>query len=338
MKDPKQGAGVWEDLFHRVMDGAARAEDLAQFHDVLRQNPEAVDAWIRLTHLHAELASGVLLEGANPLPREARPEGEGGSVVRSIPVEIPWRRHLGRIAAALVVGLLLGGFGTSVLRGVSELRWGKLATLLADSFESDVAPVVTGPSEHMGVWSGDVTQMVGAQQGVQPRSGSRMLRFVSAAHEGTTGETGEKGSYIADVYRLLDLRPFAKELAPGDLSLRFSAYFNANGRAERDAYTARIYLHALSEATIRKGLLQSSVQQLLQESLAATLDQISVDRDPATWQRRVAELRLPPQTEFVWVHVSIIHPGGRSPDGPRTFSGHFLDDAEAALLRRDVGP
>jgi hypothetical protein len=242
---------------------------------------------------------------------------------------------LGRIAAALVVGLLLGGFGTSVLRGVSELRWGKLATLLADSFESDVAPLVTGPSEQTGIWSGDVTQIVGAQQGVKPRSGSRMLRFVSAVDE---GKLGESDSYISDVYRLLDLRPFTKELAPGDLSLRFSAYFNANGRAERDAYTARIYLHALSEATIRKGLLQSSVQQLLQESLAATLDQISVDRDPATWQRRVAELRLPPQTEFVWVHVSIIHPGGRSPDGPRTFSGHFLDDVEVTLLRREVSP
>lgn len=335
MKDPKQGADAWEDLFHRVMEGAASAEDLAQFHDVLRQNPEAVDAWIRLTHLHAELASGVLLEGAPSLPREARPEGGGAHVVPSNPVEIPWRRHLGRIAAALVVGLLLGGFGTSVLRGVSESRWGKLATLLADSFESDVAPLVTGPSEQTGVWSGDGTQIVGAQQGVKPRSSNRMLRFVSAVYE---GKLGESDSYISDVYRLLDLRPFAKELASGNLSLQCSAYFNAHAYAGEKPYSAGVCLYALSEDILRKGSLKKVFPHLLQESLAATISHTPLDRDPATWQRGIAELRLPPQTEFLWVHLSVIHPKGRTPEAPKTFSGHFLDDVEVTLLRREVSP
>lgn len=101
---------------------------------------------------------------------------------------------------------------------------------------------------------------------------------------------------------------------------------------------AGIYLHALSEKTARKGLLKADVRQLLEESLAACMSQTPLDRDPTTWQKGTAELRLPPQTEFVWVHLTLAHPGRRSPEGPRTFSGHFLDDAEAVLLGRDVKP
>lgn len=338
MKPMIRAENQWEDLFARVFDGGGSVEDIAQLHALLRGSPEARDAWIRLTHLHAELASGVLLEARGEVVHASQLRVEEGLVESggaSMVVEAPWRRQFARIAAALVAGLLLGSFGTSALRAVTEPRAGKVATLLADSFEAEVAPLRTGPSEQTGVWSGDVTELVGGQQGVQPRSGKRMLRFVSSAFE---GKTAAVESYIADVYRLLDVRSFAKELVSGDFSVRVSAHFNARADSEPEPYSAGVYLHALSAETVRKGLLQSSVQRLVQESLAVSIANTSLDRDPTTWQQAMGELRLPPQTEFVWVHFMVTHPSRRAPEGPRAFGGHFLDDVEAVLLRRASSP
>ena len=334
MSVPEGGAREWEDLFHRVLDGGGTAEEIERLHRLLMQNPEAMDAWIRLTHLHAELASGGVLECLGDIVRVDRlrsgsaAESEAGGLN---PLEVLRRRQLGRVAAALVAGLLLGGFGNSALRAVAEPRLGKIATLLSDSFDSEVAPRVDGPVTEPGVWGGDFTELVGESKGVRPRTGPRMLRFCSSVFEGK--KEGSQ-SYISDVYRLLDVRSFARELATGELSIRVSAHFNAEATPEAGHYSASIYLHAVSGETIRNGLLKSAVQQLLPNSLAVSIANTSLDRDPASWQQAMAELRLPPQTEFVLVHLMMAHPGQRSPEGPRTFSGHFLDDVQAVLLRR----
>jgi hypothetical protein len=328
------GRTAWEDLFHRVLDGGAEAQEIEQLHQWLARDPEARDAWIRLTHLHAELASGVLLESSGELVRGEPLDSRDAPVPdseRVIPMEVPRRKQFGRIAAALTAGLVLGGFGNSALRAVTEPRLGRIGTLLSDSFDSEVAPRVDGPVTEPGVWGGDFTELVGESKGVRPRTGPRMLRFCSSVFEGK--KEGSQ-SYISDVYRLLDVRSFARELATGELSLRVSAHFNAEATPEAGHYSASIYLHAVSGETIRNGLLKSAVQQLLPNSLAVSIANTSLDRDPASWQQGTAELRLPPQTEFVLVHLMMAHPGQRSPEGPRTFSGHFLDDVQAVLLRR----
>lgn len=338
MKAPRNHGREWEDLFHRVLDGGGTASEIEQLHRLLAQSPEAMDDWIRLTHLHSELASGGFLECLGDVVRVDRlslgaaAEPEAGGLN---PLNAPRRRQLGWIAAALVAGLFLGGFGNSALRAVTERRLGKVATLLDESFESGGAPLTTGPSEQTGRWSGDFNELAGAQQGVRPRSGQRMLRFLSAAFE---GKDAGLDSYMADAYRLLDLRPFAKELASGDLSLRFTVHVNARAESEQEPYSAGVYLYAVSQETILKGLLKGVAQRLVQESLSVSACNTPVDRDPATWQRVMVELRLPPKTEFVWVQASIIHPSRHAREDPNAFGGHFIDDVEAVLMRRDAIP
>lgn len=342
MKNSHDPLASQEDLFHRVLDGGGTQADLAALHQLLCQNESARDAWIRLTHLHAELASGVLLEGRAELrnnrekAQETKPADFSEQEKRhSHRADLPWRRRFGRVAAALGVGLLLGGFGTSLLRAVIEPRSGKVALLLADSFEAQLPPRGNGPPGEAGVWGGDRTELVGEQQGVRPRSGQRMLRFVSATFE---GKPQESDSYIADVHRLVDLRPFSRELSAGDVTLRFTAHFNAHSYPDAAPYTTGVYLHAITQETLRKNVLHRTVHELVEESLGVSVSNTPLDRDPATWQRATAELRLPPQTEFVWVHLTLTHPLGRSREGPRTFSGHFLDDLEASLVRRTPDP
>lgn len=338
MNHSTDSASPRDDLFHRVLDGAGTDADLVQLHRLLLEDTDACDAWIRLTHLHAELSSGALLEvGAESA---CTPGGtlQSGAPDFSLPgaaysprADAAWRRRFGRMAAALGVGLLLGGFGTSLLRAVIEPRAGKVANLIVDSFESQVPPQVGGPPQEPEVWGGDVTELVSEQGGVRPRSGRQMLRFVSAAFE---GKARGLDSYIADVHRLVDMRPFARQLAAGDVTLRFTAHFNAHAHPDPSPYTTGIYLHAITHETLRRNALQRTVHELVQESLGVSVSNTPVDRDPETWQAASAELRLPPQTEYVWMHLTLTHPDGRSSEGPRTFSGHYLDDIEAVLLRR----
>ena len=57
-----------------------------------------------------------------------------------------------------------------------------------------------------------------------------------------------------------------------------------------------------------------------------------LDRDPATWQRQTAELRLPPDTEYLLIHIGVSH-ATKSQRRP-VFDGLCLDDVRLVLTRR----
>ena len=72
---------------------------------------------------------------------------------------------------------------------------------------------------------------------------------------------------------------------------------------------------------------------LMSDALAMTRSDRGrlLDRDPATWQRVTAELRLPPGTDFVMLRLHI-NRGLHSPGV--TFAGHYADDVHVSLIRR----
>ncbi|MFM7604896.1 MAG: hypothetical protein ACKO8Z_06815, partial [Prosthecobacter sp.] len=236
---------------------------------------------------------------------------------------------------AAAAGLVIGMFCTSMMFGFGVSRsLEKVVSLLQESFESGPAPLVTGVPPEPNLWSGDYSEVVGAQQGVNPAQGKKMVRVLRSDYD---GKTSSKPSKQGDLMRIVDVRPFLREANGGDVVITLSALFNAAPFPEAERYDGAVYLYAL-------GQLSSTEESLLEDALAHSHGGCRpLDRDPATWQRASARLLLPPGTERVLLKVSFspMPAGGTSllplPDHI-TFAGHFVDDVRASIRIRDAVP
>jgi hypothetical protein len=189
--------------------------------------------------------------------------------------------------------------------------------------------LVIGVPIQAGKWSGDFTEVVVEQQGVKPESGTKMLRFLRADFE---GKVKPEGSYISDVYQLIDVRPYRREFADGGAVVQLSAAFNALAFPAGEAFGCSVSLHALDAETAMNGSTRTG-ETLLTDCLAmARNSRTKLDRNPATWQRLNAELRLPPNTEFLLIRIGLEH--SNKAQRRETFDGHYLDGVRLTLARR----
>jgi hypothetical protein len=156
-----------------------------------------------------------------------------------------------------------------------------------------------------------------------------MLRFLRADFE---GKVKPEGSYISDVYRLIDLRPYQREFADGGAVVQLSAAFNAFAFPAEEAFRCSVLLYALDAETAMNGSTRIG-EKLLTDCLAmARNGHLKLDRDPATWQRLNAELRLPPNADFIFIRIALAH--ANQAQRRVTFDGHYLDGVRLTLARR----
>jgi hypothetical protein len=308
----------WHELIQRYIAGTTTAEEAMSLQQSLK-----TDAKLRtlyLDYVNLDVALEAKAEAAEMIP-----DSRQHALVhpRHRNVWLQWRPVMAA-AAGIVFGILC----TSVVFAYVAPLAGKAIQLLQESFESGPAPMVTGVPVEAGLWSGDYSEVVGEQQGVKPAGGKKMLRFLRADYEGKTTANG----YVADLYQLIDLRPYRSEFADVGAVLQFSAGFNAFEFPANDAYGCLMSMHALDAEMVRNGEM-SDRQELNAEALAMTSsNRLMLDRDPATWQRQTAELRLPPNTEYLLIHVAVSH--ATKSQRRAVFDGHYLDDVRLVLTRR----
>lgn len=236
-----------------------------------------------------------------------------------------------RPLAAAAAGIVLGILCTSVVFAYVGPSLGSVMTLLDDGFESGPAPLVTAMPVVPGVWSGDSMEGVGEQQGVKPASGKKMLRLLRADYE---GKTSSEPTAVADIYRLIDVRPWRQEFADGSAVVQFSAGFNAFAFTRGESYQCKMYVQAFDEETVTNGSLRVGKTRNDRELSIASTGRTMLDRNPATWQFAKGELLLPPETDFLMIHIAV----KRAPQLPPTssFAGHYLDDVHLTLRRRPL--
>jgi len=312
----------WHDLIQRFIAGDLNDEEAQMLQAALKSDAALADFYLSCMNLE------VALEAASAACEMAAPGGVDSSFRKPWSAWFQWR-PLAAAAAGIVFGMLC----TSVVFGYVRPLAAKAITLLQESFENGPAPLVTGVPTVAGVWSGDDTEIVGAQQGVQPMSGAKMLRFLRADFE---GKAEAEGSYFSDVYQLLDLRPHRGEFADGGAVVQLSAGFNAFAFPEQERFVGSMSLTALDAETALHGSLRNG-QSLNADSLAMTSKgRLALDRDPATWQPMKCELRLPPGADFILIRISVAH--GSRPQQRNSFAGHYLDDVCIAVARRSPLP
>ena len=309
------------ELIRRYLDGSATAEEMQTLEALILRDPAMRREFLRYAHLDAALAGNLRPTMIEGVLRSARQTAQASVKPRS-----RWFQWRPLMAAA--AGIVFGILCTSVVFAYVAPSLGKVITLLQESFEAGPAPMVMGVPVEAGRWSGDYSEVVGEQQGVKPASGKKMLRFLRADYEGKSNADG----YVADLYQLVDLRPYQHDFADGGAVLQFSAGFNAFEFPASEAYGCLMSMHALDAETVSNGAM-SDRQILNAEALAMTSsNRLMLDRNPATWQRQTAELRVPPSTEYLLIHVGVTH--ATKPQQRVSFDGQYLDDVRLVLTRR----
>jgi hypothetical protein len=238
---------------------------------------------------------------------------------------------LGHPLPAAAVGLVVGLLCASVAFGYVVPLFLHLATLVNESFESGPAPVSNGMPSRPGFWSGDSSEVVGPAQGVTPYRGDRMLRLLRADYPGKLRHEADpfrRVSYVADQWRLIDLRPYKAELTAGGVIARLSAAVNAAEFPEDETYLCSFSIHAL-DAETAENLATDDPHGLSDASLAVVhATNASLDRDQRTWQIEGCELHVPADASYLMVRVGVTHAFEQRRED---FPGHFIDDVKLTL-------
>jgi hypothetical protein len=72
--------------------------------------------------------------------------------------------------------------------------------------------------------------------------------------------------------------------------------------------------------------------------LATSVRNARIEASRNAWGSLRGELRLPPSTRFLLVHLSLFEPNGPRAPQPREFAGLFVDDIRIVLTHRPPLP
>lgn len=231
---------------------------------------------------------------------------------------------LGRPIAAAVAGLVFGMLCTSVVWAYVVPYTGQRRAVMYEGFEKGVAETAPGLPSKPGVWTGDLARVVAAENGVTPKKGDRMLRFVSATHAGENA----RHSVWSDVYRLVDVR---KLIGDEGATLRLSASFAAVASGSEEEYSGSLELCALDEDP------GDSTQLLtlpwVRESSASNVLRKMPLKGDGRWKACAVELPVTRETKYVLVHLAVFQRKPYPPSAPVQFSGHYIDDMNLLISR-----
>ncbi len=331
LEDPSPSPRTLEHRLLRLLQAVRDTQDTsarAELNMLLRDIPEARPIMARLMVDEQALISRLREDGIVELLEPARTQ-------KPAP-RMRTRWFAWRPLTAMTAGVVFGLFGASVLLGfgLGGRRTEKVTSLFVESFESGPAPLVTGVPQQLNQWSGDFSELVGEQQGVRPVHGTKMIRILRSDYE---GKISSKRNFQGDLMRVVDVRPFSREINGGEVVLSTSALFNAAPFPETERYDGVVTLYALGE-------LGSTEKTLLEDSLAHSYGlRPSLDRNPGTWEQATSRLQLPAGTEYVIVKVSVRRwpkdkESQSSLPSPVTFAGHFVDDVRASINIRNTTP
>jgi hypothetical protein len=303
-------------LLHGYLDGTLDEASFDRLQSLLRENADARRTLRTLSTVETKLQQLAALNPAAVQLLAALSPRERAS--------FRWfRRRPG--AAGLIAGLLGASVAwAAALPWLGEARQ-VVRTVLSESFESGVTKSAPGLPRESGQWSGDEADVVMAENGVEPRHGTRMLRFRRATYPGENSPRSQWG----DVYRLVEVQALAGE---GRTVARVTASFTSVSAAEGALFSCGVQAFALNEEL---GPLPSPLGAawLREHNSAAGSRRLRLT-GTRQWQELSLEVPLTPQTRFVMLHLAVVQEQPAVPAGAVEFPGHYLDDVKVELINR----
>jgi hypothetical protein len=310
-----------ETLVSKYIDGTITAEEGSQLNAWLKENPEALRKFTEQVLFSQEISSAI--------QAQAQQQAACAFLQEKIPApnfiphpQVSFWRNWRPISLAASIGILIGTFSSpSTWAFTAERR------IWTESFEGMPTNTSPGIPKQPAVWSGDEAQMVQAENGVKPKSGLKMLRFLSASYP---GENSSSSSW-SDVYRLVDVRDLGGPITERT-AIRLSAHFTAVPSPPSEKYQFSVALYALENVPSGEDA-HLRLPSILEASLA-TGSRIVPITAPGTWQELSQELVVPPETRFVLIHISMVKALPKRGSGVALFTGHYVDDLRLDLMRK----
>ncbi len=254
-----------------------------------------------------------------------------------------WRRSMAASLAAVTVAS--GLLGASVVWAMAlpmRSRPPVPITIANPSFEAGGTHMQIPPAsatrmdrlpQSCGVWGTDRVRLCGAEQGVVPAAGRRMLAFEQALPG--PGDPSVSTADSCDLYQLVDLAPYADLIAQGDCMLRLTAKVrDASGPHDvQSLFVGRLSVFDKPPADILPAWPET-------RSLAASeaAERLLSSGEADRWQQVSATVSLPAGSRFAIVHIDATTmdrtPGRRA----ATFDRHYCDDVRLTLLLPDTMP
>jgi len=281
----------------------------------------------RLLHSAADRERFWQLAETHTLLHEIVQQGLGGQPPDSR-IHKPARWFAWRQLTAAAAGLAIGLFSATVVFAYVVPKTPLIITKalpLADAgFEASTKVPARGiPTEARG-WSGDYLHVVEAENGITPKQGQRMLRFLRSDNERSPKD---ERSYVGEVAQVIDLRPLRAELAGAEQLVELSAQFNSIPTP-----TTPKYEFAVKTASFRGDIADAPRLWEDREASVSRSDRFVIaDSDVATWQRVVVSLMVPPDADFLVIDCAVVFKGRQKDHSATEFPGHYVDQVEVRL-------
>jgi hypothetical protein len=347
-----------EVLIDRYLQGDLDEADRAELSRALLASPTARTIFWEMARFSAGLerwagetwGAAAAIDEATParrsLPSAEPYVGESGAAPAVTLSASPignWRRSMAAsLAAVMIASGLLGASVAWAIAVPTRSRPAVRITVANPSFEAGATQMQIPPPsanrmeqlpQAFGIWGTDRVRLCGAEQGVAPADGRRMLAFDTALPG--PGDPAVSTADSCDLYQLIDLTPYADLIAQGDCMLRLTAKVrDASGPHDvQSLFVGRLSVYDKPLAEILPAWPES---RLLAASEAA--ERLLSSGEANRWQQVSATVSLPAGSRFAIVQIDATTMDRTPGRGAATFDRHYCDDVRVTLLLSDPVP
>ena len=319
-------------LMESWLDGGIEDAEFTELEAALLESAEMRREFWRRASLHGLIREAVKIAGPVSLPV--------GQPTHGTPRRAWFRGGLAASAAAMLLlcGLGIGSVVTSIAFAYAGLRDlnprdfnprdldPRAVVIHEEGFERPPVPRQDFIPRRFDVWSGDETEVVGVERNIVPRSGGRMLRFVSG-HPRDADYEG-KG---AEIWRIIDVEEARAAAGSRDVRIDLYGYFNG---IDPGGERLRIWLTAVATDVPPADLAGLWNDRFLYDdtspnSLSAAQSRDAIDADPATWERIATSLAVPQRARFVVLHCAAALPA--MPVEAKRSPRYYADDISVVV-------
>lgn len=320
-------------LIDRFYNCDLGSEDRAALERALLRSPQARALFWRKAEIHEGLREWGLehwdrLGGPLAFGRRTTPLMKGfkalGRVVRSATIPL-----------TLLVGSLVGmGVAWAVVPQVRAALTIPLR-IANNGFEGEPGGSIMANASvdrldrlpaHAGVWGGDRVRVCGAEQGVVPAEGRRMLAFEKAL-------PGPGDEYVTradscDLFQIVDLVGQQRQISRGGCTLVASAQVIDAGpvRPVGTDFVVRVHVFGGEPESVLAKWPHTRL-----EAIAAGTERVTSFGGQAEWRELTAQASLPKDATFAILQIDATTLDRTPGRQPATFDRHYCDDVRIML-------
>ncbi|QOV87630.1 hypothetical protein [Humisphaera borealis] len=296
------------EMIQRRLSGTMTEVEASELQAALGSDAELRRLYLDYMNLDVVLASKAeSSEGTRELivSRVNRPVSRG----------FQWRR----LSAAASVGLLVGLFSASLVYGFVMRRQVKTQSVLTEGFEDVAVPRDQGVPHRVGVWSGDLLAPQGAERGVTPAEGLRMVALPPVEKR--------KFSYA---FRFLDMAALPENGTAPSRRIEVTARFQGALPGVQDRFQIRLAAFSEDAEGARAIWVGGQVNE---QALIHVAKTVTTAPDVSGWTTLQLSTDVPAGAKHLLISLAA---GVADDEAPKT--EHYLDDVQVRLINHEAPP